>query len=121
MFELNGTIYVEWVREGRTTGFFLNSDGNWEPSQIPSGSLLHELVFDKTGVFTDGTNTYVTKYQDRLYKITETAPDNLTYQLISVKSRPKQPAGLSAIHAFSLGMNAKKGDAKARPYSSTIF
>ena len=78
-------------------------------------------MFDNTGVFTDGTNTYVTRYDDYLYKIIATAPDNLTYEIINVKSRPELKPSFYAKHAFSLGMNAKKGDAKARPYSLTIF
>lgn len=121
LFELNGTIYAKWVRDGETTIFFLNSDGYWEPFQISPSYLLRQLMFDNTGVFTDGTNTYVTRYDDYLYKIIGTAPDNLTYEIINVKSRPELKPSLYAQDAFSLGMNTKKGDAKARPYSSTIF
>ena len=123
LFEINGTIYGRWVRSGVTKIFFLNSGGYWEPSSMSSSSYISSLVFSSKGKFTDGTNIYLaySTSTTTLYKITETEPGTLAYESISLKSYPYQPAGLTTSRAFSLGMNAKKGDAKARLYSSTIF
>lgn len=90
---------------------------------METSSYISTLLFDHKEKFTDGVNAYASSgyHNDRLYKIIETEPGSLTYQAISVKSCPKQANGLFAHRVFSLGMNAKKCDAKARPYSSTIF
>lgn len=124
LFELNGTIYAMWTRDRDTIVFFLNSDGYWEPSQIPFNSPLSDMLFYKVNSkFTDGTNTYLSNHDGSnydFYKIIEIEQGNLTYEKINVKSIPRSKGPFSRL-AFSLGMNAKKGDAKARPYSSTIF
>lgn len=122
MFELNGTIYGKWVRNGITKIYYLNSSGQWADSSMSASSYISTLLFNNNGIFTDGTNIYVSRSGNtNLYKIIEAETDNLSYQSISIKSYPSQAASLSVDRVFSLGMNAKKGDAKARLYSTTIF
>lgn len=82
--------------------------------------MLFYKINDK---FTDGTNTYLSYHDGSnydFYKIIEIGQGNLTYEKLNVKSIPRSNGPFSRL-VFSLGMNAKKGDAKARPYSSTIF
>ena len=90
---------------------------------MSSSAYVNSIVFNGNKPFTDGTNTYKSYSSSTsiIYKITETEPGTLTYQSVSVKSYPSQGTGINTARAFSLGLNAKKGDARARKYISTIF
>lgn len=134
LFQINGTIYASWTRstsQGRQV-FFLNSSGAWEPTSMSSKdpSWITTLLWYGDGSFTDGTNTYITysgNVEHHLFKIIETEPGVLDYQVVDAKSVPKDQMSYPALsniygrNMFSLGLNAQKSDVRARLYSTTEF